>query len=314
MAVASFELGTALDNGVATLSLVPEMDVPASDPTAGATLVFIWIMTADEATVGVASITDDATTPGDYGTCFFEDGLNHYAGAVGPTFSNGAGVGGIFTQSEAWWGIIMNPLTIASTITITLNGTEGFVLAYARFYTGINVPAVGPQSTDIASWLFTSVQPIGGTALADGSNEDFNGVEWSYLSGTTPHLTLPTGSSGPTDWQWVDGGPIAVYGVGDIAETVASGGWTWANGAIVTQAEFDDVPAVGDVVVDMVYAEQSGITTPDIGEDLTGAWGSIANTFTFGSGFILNPGPGPSCGTPPATGNPVFNNHIRLSD
>lgn len=313
MAAASFELGNDQGTGTATLTLVPESDIPASDPTDGATLVFVWIYIADPGSPSVVSITDDATTPGAYGTCFFEDGLNHYAGNAGPSLGAGAGIGDTNLSSQAWWGLILNPLTTGNTLTITLDVPAGFVFAYARYYTGINCPAVGPQDTDIASWLFGQA-PIGGTALADGSNEDFSGVAWNYVSGTTPHITEPLGSSGPTDWQWVDGGPLAVYCIGDIAETAASGGWTWSNPDIATQAEFDDIDDAQGQLLQMVYAEQDGITTPDIGEDLTGAWGSIANTFTFGGGFILNPGPGPSCETPPATGNPVFNNHIRLSE
>ncbi len=316
MAISSFDIGNAAGGGAATISFSPSVDIPATDltnPAAGATLVFVFVQTADAAVeADPLSVFDDTSGAN---TCFLGNDLNHYLA----TFVSGTGFafGANFSQL-GFLGIAMNPILAGiNNITCTLSDVPSFASIYGRAYSGVQVDLVGPQA-DTFLQANGAGDPLGAAALADGSNSGIGAV-WNYVASAVSFLQ-PPGSSGPTDWEW-SSGDLAVYLLNSVQNT-PGGSWAWTSGAIATQFEDDDInTAVGaPTYFSNVYAEEviAGLT-PVVGRDLSGAWsgGSGAQLSTsLGGAFALRAGLGPTClpTPPPGGGIPILHGHVRLSE
>ena len=190
-----------------------------------------------------------------------------------------------------------------------------YLFAFAVAYTGVSVDYSGPGGFSDAAGVFAaSGDPPLGVAECLPSIHD--GVDWSYISGFS--LDEPSGCATPTSWEWIEAG-MAVYMLwsGNI-NTPPTGPNTWVDTDIVTLEEFDDVATgVGSDTYSFVYAEQA-IVAGQTGIDLSSSWlnpGGLNQALTVGGGSLLVAGPGPACTvSPPGGGNPIFNNHLRLSE
>lgn len=331
MAIASFDLGNATVTAADTIVIPLGANVPRSDPTDGATLILVSVLCADNVIdPEVTGVTDDGDPDGDfYGACIFSDGLNHYSqfNLIPENLFTG---GYEYVPSVGWFGLILNDLTTANSLTIQLNGTVAWAFAFARAYTGVlldtsGVPSGGGFPTSNADWLFDGsfgsevVGPVG-FAVDDDAGASGGIVSWGYGgSGGSLRYTNPGGVGGCTDGNWTwQLGALAIYAMFVLSNT-GSGARTWDDTDIAAVDEFDDINAglgAFTVLQTIVVAEQA-ITAPQTGISVAGSWATGLDnhaSVTIGAGTILQAGVGPTCPAAPPTGNPVFNNHIRLSE
>lgn len=305
-------VGTGEAFGTNIVTIPVGFNIPRSDPSAGATIIIVTLFT-DDASISpaqIVAVVDDGETDSFYGTCLIEDGLNSYVESpVGLSTATGnLGTAGAFV------GLILNPLDDTNTITITAADAYGYLFAFAHAYTGVNcVTSALIEAATSAIFMFSGgigspPNPLG-VATCTGSSQN---LEWT----STPGVVIGSPScTGPTDWEWFNGA-IAVYWnffVNSFGST--TGMWTWTDGDIVTQDEWDDVAtSIGDDSYSLVYAEQT-ITPPQGSIDVSGGWADVGEFGTNGAGAVILPGFGPTCPVAPPTGGyPVFNNHIRLSE
>ena len=307
MAIASLGLvGQATALGTDTLVIPLTTTIPRSDPSTGATVIFVTVISDDaSASSSPNAMSDDGVTDPFYGTCLFTDGLNHYASApVGADYSVAN-----LVINQSWVGLVCNPLDASNSITVVMNAPQGYLLGIAVAYTGVNLPYIGTGGfSDLPSLI--SASPSDPWVA--------NNAFWTFhLDGSVDvYLSAPTGYSGPPDWTWVLGS-YAIYNVAwnDISNPT-SGAWVWDQAGITTEFEIDDESdGVGAHNWSFVWADQP-LAPPEVvaltGSASPGWWFPQSS----GAAWALAGGPGPSCNStpPPGGGNPVFNNHIRLSE
>lgn len=306
MAVVSLGIiGSAAGSG-ASLTIPVTTNVPRSDPTAGASIIVVTLISDDGGIeAGIASIGDDASIDAFYGTCLVADGLNSYVESPIGVSTSSANM----NVGAAWFGLITNPLVGGTnSITVTPTTPQSYLFAFATAYTGVNVDYVGPGGFVDASFMFTGgigapENPIGEVGCA-GAGDDH--LVWSLTPGVT--ILNPSACSA-ADWEWKTG-ELALYWLLRFDPFDTSGGWTWTDTDIVTQDEWDDVVGITNNY-SLVFAEQA-IVAPQGGIDLSGTW-ATAVTGASGGGGILIAGPGPTCTTPPVFGGPVFNHRHRAT-
>lgn len=306
-------IGSASAFGTDTVVIPIGTTIPRSDPSGGATIIVITLISDDDAleAAQIVAAVDDGVTDSFYGTCLIESGLNSYVeGPVGlATDTGNLGTFGVFV------GLILNPLDGSNSITVTADGTYGYLFAFAHAYTGVNCDT--SDFTDAqadASFMFTAgpgspPYPFG-LASCTGSSPN---LRWNSTPGVA--IVSPT-CSGPTDWEWVNGALALYWNFYVNSFGSATGPWTWADSDIVTQDEWDDVStSIGSDSYSMVFAEQP-VVTPQGSIDVSGNWSTVGEFGTEGAGAVILPGFGPTCPvTPPSGGGPpIFNNHIRLSE
>lgn len=316
MAVASLGLvGSASAFATDTVVIPVGITIPRSDPVTGATVIVVVVITDDGVgSSGISIITDDAPTDPFYGTCLVSTGLNSYVGAPWEV-----GLGSIVQANLAisggWMGLVTNPLDASNSITVTVEGPQDYIFAFAVAYTGVSCDYTGHGGFSDAAGVFAASgnPPIG---LAGCLPTIHEGVAWSYFAGFS--LDAPSGCATPTSWEWFEAG-LAVYMLWtSIIPTPATGPNTWTDTDIVTLEEFDDVATgVGGDTYSLVYAEQA-ITAGETGIDLSSTWlnpGGGNQQFTQGGGSLLREGPGPTCTfAPPGGGKPILSTHIRISE
>lgn len=287
-------------NGAGSSLVIPiTADVPRSSPSGGGTILLIYYQFEFSDTASVASVTDDAPVDDAYSLCIFEDGLNHYVP-----------LGQIF-------GLVVNPLVGGvNNITLTLSGAATQIAAVVVAITGVagTWPLPTPFDPGLA-WLpsailATAEAPLGGGGgLFQGVDAKFTGV------GEAVVITEPPGSSGDSDWDWIEGS-TGFYFIADNTSASDQLGWTWADGAITDVQQYDIDPGTGRFMSGALGV-QNVITAFAAGPSVNGAWGNAGSKFFAGvNGFAFTGGPGPNCliPPPPGTGIPIFNNHIRLSE
>lgn len=305
-------VGSAPAFGTDTVVIPLTGTIPRSDPSGGATLIVVTLITDDPSTNAsqIVAVVDDAAEDPFYAESVIESGLNSYVEApIGlATETGNLGTFGVFV------GLILNPLDNTNSLTVTASATYAYLFAFAHAYTGINVNTAaftGPAAD--ASFMFSSgfgvpQCPLGYVTCV-GSSES---LRWNSTPG--PVIISPAACSGPTDWAWQTGTLALYWNFYVNSFGSATGAWTWADADILTQDEWDDVStSVSTDSYSMVFAEQV-IAPPQGSIDISGSWATVGESGTEGAGAILLPGPGPTPGvTPPApgAGTPVFNTRFR---
>lgn len=295
MAISFFEVGRATAAATDTIEIPVGIDVPRSDPVDGATLIYVVIQVPFDYSGAQIGGFDSAITDPFYGTCFFDDGLNHYASPSGQIF-----------------GLIVNPLTIGDFITIVFNNPADFIAAGAWAVTGVNLPVEGPQDPALA-WLFDVVLPGAFQAAQDldGSNPSFSaGWFWD----PTVHIVKPTGAVTDENWEW-RAGDLAFYVITDDTAASDQMGWTWADGSITDFTQWDIDTALGGSHDwwSLAIGTQEPPPSLSAAPSVDGAWGDASSKFfTGGNGFAFLAGPGPFCPPPPVFGNPCFNQVVPV--
>lgn len=286
--------------------------IPRSDPSGGATIIVVTLITDDPTNPAeqIIAVVDDGATDSFYGTCLIESGLNSYVEAPVGIASESGNLGSF----NGFIGLILNPLDGSNSITVTASNTYAYLFAFAHAYTGVNCDTSAfTEAQADASFLFAGgagdpPNPLG-IASCTGSAQN---LRWQSTPGVV--ITSPT-CSGPTDWEWVNGALALYWNFYVNSFGSATGPWTWTDSDIVTQDEWDDVStSVDSDSYSMVYAEQL-VATPKGSIDVSGSWSTVGEFATVGGGAVVLPGFGPTCPVmPPSGGVPIFNNHIRLSE
>lgn len=296
MAVSFFEVGRSTQASSDTIVIPVGIDVPRSDPTGGATIMFVFVQVPFDYSGSISGVTDDGATDPFYGTCIFEDGLNNYSAPAGLVF-----------------GLILNPLTAANSITVTMNSAADFLAAGAWAITGVRCVPVNAQSIP-PTWLFGVSDPGAFQAATDldGSNASVD-AGWLRNPDLSIHMVTPSGAVTDMNWEW-RAGDLAFYLTSNNSASSDEMGWTWADGSITDFAQWDIDTGMGgshDWWSMALGTQAPPPSDPTAAPSVDGAWGSGESTF-FTGGFALSviAGPGPSCTTPPAFGGPVFN-HIH---
>jgi len=306
-------VGSAFAAATDTVVIPVGLTIPQSDPTGGATLIVVTLITDDASTFPgqIASVVDDGATDPLYGDCLIASGLNSYVEApVGLSVASGnLGLAG------SMFGLILNPLDATNSLTVTAGATYDFLFAFAFAYSGANCDTsalTGGPFAD-ASFMFSgglgsAPNPLGAvTCGATAPN-----LNWISTPGVD--ITNPVGCTGPTDWTWDTGSYAFYWNFFVNAFGGTTGAWTWTDFDIATQQEWDDFSTgIGSDTFSMVYAEQS-ITAPQSGIDVSGSWASTGEFGTNGAGAILLEGPGPTCPAPAPGNYPVFEHHFRAGD
>lgn len=287
------KVGAATVTSSDTIVIPIDVDVAASDPTLGATILLAVFQLPSTSFAAIASATDDApANTGPYNGCLFDDGLNHYTISAGNTPL----------------GLILNPLIGGTnSLTLTFNTSADFIACNVYAITGVNLPIAGTQS-DPPDWLIspppTAVLQQAEAPVGGGSGLS-SGPSATWDSGGTIHLHSPAGSS-DENWDWVTG-ELALYIVSDNTATGDEAGWTWDDGSISDFDQYDYDGGDGHFYSQAVGTK--AVTPGAAGPSLDGSWGSGDNFFTgvFGYAFLSGPGPEICIPPPPPSGIPTFN-------
>lgn len=267
--------GTLL--GGTSLALTLTADIPQSSPTVGVSLLIGFTFWS---TVNAAdeTLSDDGSTPG--------SGYNGQANGVGEG-PEANGPGGTLSDGSFWnMGAlaytILNPLFIGDTVTINF----GTAIDYAR-------ASVFPVFEVLDGDCTPAADLVGGTGNTD---------TWT---GTNVALDQAVTALGDMI-EFSNLGCFEVPGVTGISFT--------DSGLVVLDSWLDDGP--GNVSYILGYQPITTSATYDSGGSITGATippvdggigGVGGNVYIGGTGVAF-------CEVPPTGGNPVFNNHIRLSE
>lgn len=292
-----FVCGEAGAASTDTLVIPITVDVPRTDPdsTGGATIILIFYQLSYLSAANITDISDDVGVQDDFSLCVFEDGLNHY---------------GFLTEPAI--GLVVNDLVGATnSITIGLDSVADYIQATAVAITGI-----GPGASDwpglpfdpAMTWIAGVISQFA-EAPVGAPTSTSQGLGWTQTGSPTVTFGNPTGAT-DEDWDWQTG-DLAFYWIQQNSSTSDQGGWTW-DGAISDFNQWDVDSGIGRF---MSFAIGEAAVVPTLaGPSVAGVFGD-GSFDAAGSALALIGGAGPVCDTPPPTGgNPVFNNHIRLSE
>lgn len=236
--------------GAGTIVMPFTTNIPRSDPSLGATLIFWWatqaVANGASAGASIDSFSDDGASDPFYGTCYFSNGLNQYGGVVSGTAYNSGGQEGPVTvpfsqtlSSPAGagpsygWGLVLNPLTTANSLIATIGGSGmGAFNVFAIAYTGCALQGRLPADTPLLFWHDTI---FGGgffgefTDIVDSRTTTSAG--WTYNSATInsqpasgtigpPFIVNPfqlfSGTVVYPNWQINGPGDLIVYTIADM--------------------------------------------------------------------------------------------------
>lgn len=297
-------VGSASAGSTDTLVIPITVAVPRTDPSLGATFVFVFYQLDNASTSTIQTVTDDAPVDDDYSLCLFADGLNHYDPNTGPVA-----------------GLIVNPLIDGvNSITLTFDTPTALIQAVAIAITGLGAPiswGFPPFDPSVSWWPGVLLQDPGAEAPVGAPTTISTGVQWTYATPTNDvEIVTPAGAVTDENWDWANG-QFALYWVAQSAKASDPGAWTWADGTITSLANWHSDTGLGGGQAFMWEAIGYGAVTPTLaGPSVAGALDDASSLFGAGGdalAFVAGAGPAP-CGTPPGTGVPVFNNHIRLSE
>lgn len=305
MAVASLGvIGTGFATGAATIDVPVTVNVPRSDPAAGASVVIVLPFMTDGTVV--SSVRDDAATDSFYSTHLYTDGLN-------PPYVRRSGPG-----SLGWNALILNPLTAGTdTITLQLAGSTTFGGVLALGYTGVQVdnqsnPTYQVPDQPTLNWFdFLHIPSpfglYGGNPFSAGSGNT-RYLQWGF----DPVAILNPSTASYPNWS-IQAGELGLYFVFSSSfSTTAPGDFSpsdgaWAEaGALVDQA----TPPGSFFPAQTMSVWEKPVSAPELNGDLGGTFASASTDFgAIASGVSLIAGLGPIWADvpPPPVAAPYFN-------
>lgn len=234
--------------GGSTLAMPFLTNIPRSDASLGATLIFVFAtisIPVGSSGISIASIADDADPDPYYGDCYFTNELNQYSGngPSGSAYNQGGAPGGVtvdFNQPLRPAGVFpfyvfgcaFNPIQTFNSLTLTISGSgSGSVNAFAVAYTGVQFTSGHSVDTPLSFWRqFVSSGGFYGDFLdvADSRTNVFS--QWSYNESVTHGQPYNTGPVGPPfirapwlpgttvypNWEIVGPGDLIVYTLADL--------------------------------------------------------------------------------------------------
>lgn len=297
MALDYFVCGSAGASSVDSLTIPIDVDVPRTDPTLGATVIWI-LLQVDSAGGNATAVSDDAPVDDSYSTCLFSDGLNHYSGDTNPLA-----------------GLIVNPLVAGiNNITVTLGGTVNRVQAVALAITGVGGtwPTAPFDTADpTGHWIFGAIAQAAEAPFGSPSHESI-AVEWTDTGGgDTPVIHDPSGATTDRNWDWVSG-EVAFYFQNDNSQSSDPIDWTWSDGSIDDFDQYDVDDGTGHWMI-FALGVQDPVTPGAQGPSVDGAYGSAGSKFlTSGNALALSSGSGPPPCSTPSGAAPAFNRVIPI--
>lgn len=277
-----------------TLVIPISVDVARTDPTDGATFVFVYYQFDADAGPTILDVSDDAPVDMEdgYSLCLFEDGLNHYDKDSGPVA-----------------GLIVNPLVNGvNSITLTFDSPSTLLQAVAIAVTGIGASWPSKPFDPAMTW-WPMIFPGQAEAPVGAPTTASSGPQWTYDAGNNVVMISPTGAVTDSNWDWT-AGEVALYGVGQGAKSSDPGDWTWADGSLVPLANWHPATGLGGGAAYIWEAIAYGLILPTFpGPSVAGSLADASSLFAGGgNGFPLSGGLGPDpCAPAPTFGNPCFN-------